>query len=351
MTLRRAVDPLLVEPFWWTASMRGESLFFVDSGHGSATATLLFDHAEQLSLTSATGDIQFEDGRDYTIDGHAGVVSRTAASRIPFATLEELYPGHDPFVLIADDDDFHRRQTSATYAHRRGDWHGYVPRLASVELRRTRERLRASQPLTVCITGDSISEGYNASGFTGAPPHQPPYVDLVVDRLERAFGSRVTLRNYATAGWTSDDGAADVERVANARPDLVIVAYGMNDAGYAEAPHFSANIERIMNGVRAGSPDAEFVLVSPMLPNPRWEYPVSERFDAYRDALARLCGAGTALADLTTLWRDVLVRKGVHDLSGNGINHPNDFGHRLYAQVILALMVEASVWQAPRGQA
>jgi hypothetical protein len=24
---------------------------------------------------------------------------------------------------------------------------------------------------------------------------------------------------------------------------------------------------------------------------------------------------------------------------GNGINHPNDFGHRVYAQVILALLV------------
>ncbi|MBX7074950.1 MAG: hypothetical protein K1X71_17550 [Pirellulales bacterium] len=30
------------------------------------------------------------------------------------------------------------------------------------------------------------------------------------------------------------------------------------------------------------------------------------------------------------------------DLTGNGLNHPNDFGHRLYAQTILALLV-------PRG--
>ena len=28
------------------------------------------------------------------------------------------------------------------------------------------------------------------------------------------------------------------------------------------------------------------------------------------------------------------------DLTGNGVNHPSDFGHRLYAQVILALLVE-----------
>jgi len=51
-----------------------------------------------------------------------------------------------------------------------------------------------------------------------------------------------------------------------------------------------------------------------------------------------MCGAGAALADMTTLWRDLLARKSVHDLTGNGINHPNDFGHRLYAQVILGLL-------------
>ena len=333
-------DRLIVEPFWQSETMSGESLFFVDSGDGTAAATLLFDHAEQLSLTSATGDIEFESGRDYTVDGPAGVVSRTATSRIPFATLEELYPPVDPFVLVGDADEFHRRQTAATYRHRRGDWQGYVPRLAATELRRTLQRLTASQPLTLCITGDSISEGYNASGVTGAPPGQPPYGDLVAAGLERAYGSRVTLENFATSGWTADDGVADVARVVNARPDLVIVAFGMNDAGYAEAPHFAANIEGIMKGVRASAPDAEFVLVSPMLPNPNWAHPAAERFGAYRDALSRLCGTGAALADMTTLWQDLLQRKGVHDLSGNGINHPNDFGHRLYAEVVLALMVE-----------
>jgi lysophospholipase L1-like esterase len=335
------IDPLLLEPFWLSKTMRSESLFFVDRGDGAAMASLLFDRVERLMLATATGEVEFEPGRDYTVDTASGVVRRTAASRIPFATLAELYPPHDPFVLVADDDEFHRRQTIATYLHEPGGWHGYVPRLATVELRRTLQRLAASRPLTVCITGDSISEGYNASGFTGAPPRQPPYGDLVAAGLEQAHGSQVVLCNYATAGWTSDDGVAEVERVANARPDLVIVAFGMNDAGYAEAPDFAANIETIMDGVRVASPDVEFVLVSPMLPNPRWPYPVIERFPAYRDALAALCGAGAALADVTRMWTDLLVRKSVHDLTGNGINHPNDFGHRVYAQVILALLIDS----------
>jgi lysophospholipase L1-like esterase len=339
------VDPRLLEPFWLSETMRGESLFFVDRGDGVPAASLLFAHAEGVTLTSATGDVEFESGLDFVVDGEAGLVRLTTASRIPWATLEELYPAREPFVLIAaEDDEFHRRQTGATYSHRSGDWRGCVPRLAAVELPRTFQRLAASEPLTLCITGDSISEGFNASGVIGAPPFQPPYAALVHSGLEHACQSPITLHNFAVSGWTSDHGVADVSRVAQARPDLVIVAFGMNDAGYAEAPDFAANIAGIMSGVRAASPDAEFVLVSPMLPNPRWDYTVIERFGAYRAALSQLCGAGAALADLTSLWTDLLDRKSVHDLTGNGINHPNDFGHRLYAQTILGLLVEPSMW-------
>jgi hypothetical protein len=43
---------------------------------------------------------------------------------------------------------------------------------------------------------------------------------------------------------------------------------------------------------------------------------------------------------MTQVWFDLLRRKSVYDVTGNGINHPNDFGHRLYAQVILSLLVE-----------
>ena len=147
-----------------------ESLFFVDDGTGAARATLLFAGPERLSVMSATGDVAYEDGRDYTVDRSSGILTLIPGSRIACSTLPELYPADEPYVLIGDGADFHRRQIAATYTHPRSEWHGDVPRSPAIELRRSRERLAASQPLTLCITGDSISEGYNASAFTGAPP-------------------------------------------------------------------------------------------------------------------------------------------------------------------------------------
>jgi hypothetical protein len=43
-------------------------------------------------------------------------------------------------------------------------------------------------------------------------------------------------------------------------------------------------------------------------------------------------------ADATSLWAELLKRKDFHDLTGNGLNHPNDFGHDIYSEVILELL-------------
>src|SRR5262249_21491201 len=95
------VDVRLLEPFWLSTAMRGESLLFVDRGDGIPAASLLFERAERISLTSATGEIQFDAGRDFVVDPEAGVVRLTRGSRIPSVALSALYPAHDPFVLIA----------------------------------------------------------------------------------------------------------------------------------------------------------------------------------------------------------------------------------------------------------
>ena len=57
------IDPLLLQAFWTSTVMRGESLMFVEDADGDATASLLFPPATGLSLTSATGQAIFEEGR------------------------------------------------------------------------------------------------------------------------------------------------------------------------------------------------------------------------------------------------------------------------------------------------
>jgi lysophospholipase L1-like esterase len=342
-----------VESNWKSSTMSGESLFFVGDDE-RATATLLFPPERIVSVTSATGEIEFDDGRDYLVDYTSGCITRLAGSRIPFTSHAELYPPltgprSSPMrrrdssasgLMAADGDVFHRRQVTATYAHRPHLWHGPIPRFAGRALSKTFDRLTGSKRLTMCLMGDSISEGYNASGFIGVAPLQPPFGRLVADGIERAHGASVSFHNFGVAGSTADNGVWATAPVSRVQPDLVLIAYGMNDAGYASAADFTGRIQKIMSQIRGGAPAAEFVLVAPMLPHPEWDYVIEGRILEYRDGLARLCGDGVVIADVTSLWSALLARKSQYDLSGNGINHPNDFGHRLYAQTILGLLVE-----------
>src|SRR5262245_2620538 len=333
--------------------MSGESLFFIGDDE-RATATLLFPPERIVSIMSATGEIEYEDGRAYVVDYQSGFIPRFAGSRIPFPSNAELSPpltgpGSSAMpkrtasasgLISAEGDVFHRRQVTATYFHQLHLWRGPIPRFAGHALSKTFGRLTVSKRLTICLMGDSISEGYNASGFTGVAPFQPPFGQLVAVALERAYGATVSFHNFAVAGSTADNGIWETASVSKAQPDLVLIAYGMNDAGYASATDFVARIQKIMHEIRRRVPDAEFVLVAPMLPHREWDYVIDGRIPEYRDGLASLCDEGVVLADVTSLWSALLTRKSQYDLSGNGINHPNDFGHRMYAETILGLLIE-----------
>jgi lysophospholipase L1-like esterase len=319
----------LIDPFWLSATMHRESVMFVESAGRTTSARLLFRPEEILAVQSASADISYVEGDDYQIDRQDARIVRAPGSRIPSIDVET--------IASADGSLTHHRTTVVTYAHA-DRWQRFVPAPAVTELPRVRRRLERREPLTICLCGDSIAEGYDASGFHHLRPYQPPFAMLVALGLQQRTGAKIQFHNFGTAGWTTADALWDSERITALHPDLVLVAFGMNDASYADAGEYAMNMSSLLGRVRADVPDTEFLLVSPMLPTPECRWLVHSRFAEYRDALATLTGEGVALADVTRLWTDLIVQKNPHDLSGNGLNHPNDFGHCMYAQTILAVL-------------
>jgi lysophospholipase L1-like esterase len=281
-------------------------------------------------VTNVTRSATFEEGRDFLVDAPDRRLRLTATSRMPFVRLAALAP--------ADPSQVDERLVAVTYTHAADRWTGYVPPNAGALLPQTLDSLRRQQPITVCVLGDSISQGCDASGPRGVPPGQPPFASLVATGLTLRHGGPVRLHNLAVSGSSSEDGRWLSPDVAQHEPDLVVVAFGMNDACYEEAAQFASHITDSLRRVADACPRAEFVLVSPMRPTPECTWVAHERFSRYRQALVDMAGPGVAVADVTALWDSVLERKHPHELSGNGTNHPNDFGHRLYAQTILATM-------------
>jgi lysophospholipase L1-like esterase len=352
-------DLNLLEPFWKGETSHREGLFFIQESDGEAPAArLFFPPARIVFLRSASGEAVYDEGKDYRVDAAARRILLPAGSSIPFMRRREMYlPAGSPnaishrlgdpdtFLVFGEGNWFHRRQAEVTYTHMAGLWRGFVPPFAGQDLPAAMARLKSRAPLTLCVLGDSIAAGGNAS--LQVPPFQPAFPELFALGLERVFGSKVTVTNLAKGGTTAEYGVEVAPLAAAGAPHLVLVAFGMNDVSRQNALQYQGHIARIIQIVRAQSPAAEFILVAPMRANPEWAPSPAEEFPRHRDALAGLCGRGAALADLTSLYAEILRHKNYHDLTGNGVNHANDFGHRLYAQGILSLVV-AGVG-APQG--
>lgn len=341
-----------LRPFWRGEVMEGESILFVrDEPTREARASVLFPIRRVLAVRSSSGAVTYEEGRDYTWEAGSRAIVVPPGSRIATATPESLRrpANSQPFRLAHRDGgedirfgaklEYHDLQTVVTYEHAPGLWAAPVPRFDPAALPTALRKLRDREPLKVVVLGDSISTGCNASGWAGGPPFQPGYPDLVARRLRAQYGGPVEVANLAVGGKDSAWGLTMVDAVVAAEPDLVLLAFGMNDAAGRAAADFGRNIAATMAGIRARRPAAEFILVAPMLGNPDWVALRPELFPQYRDALAGLAGPGVALADLTATWAEFLRLKRDRDQTGNGVNHPNDFGHRVYAQVIAALLL------------
>ncbi|HEY2153759.1 MAG TPA: SGNH/GDSL hydrolase family protein, partial [Vicinamibacterales bacterium] len=220
-------QPSLVDPFWLSDTMYGETVVFGQKVDGPAEAQLLFTPDRVARVSDAAGTTDYLEGIDYALNAGTRRMSLTQASRIGTISEAELAAGEVNSI---------RERTVCVTYHHTSDASAWRPSVEGGPLPLVSARLRRKQGLTICVLGDSISEGYDSSGFHGVTPHAPGYTKLVASTLEEQHGARVTLDNLAVAGSTAADGIWQAERVRDANPDLVIVAFGMNDACYAEAP-------------------------------------------------------------------------------------------------------------------
>lgn len=338
----------LFEPFWKSKAVYGEMIAPIrEPGSSLADGTLLFEPERILAIRSPDGSTIYEEGRDYSIDRKHRRLVLTPQSKIPFLDRKALYTNkkdekvitdkvNEPNVyLVYSESWFLGYQVEVDYI-RNEPWTGFTPHFAGNILPKTVAKLKAGETLKIGVTGDSISTGCTAS--RNNPPFAPGYVTLLQMGLEKAYGTKVKITNLAVGGTTATQGLANIAKVIEEKPDLVIIAFGMNDSGQYDVACYSGQIAGMISAVNSALPDTEILLVASSLPNPEWSWAQASQFPKYRDALKLMMRPGIALADMTSLYADILARKRYLDLTGNGLNHTNDYGHRLYAQAILALL-------------
>ncbi len=101
----------------------------------------------------------------------------------------------------------------------------------------------------------------------------------------------------------------------------------------------------MVEAVRAQHPACEFILVATSTPNPILTDEKAPfwgnqcRFGAALECIAQdPAYGGIAVADITGMQAALHSRKRFIDTTGNHVNHPNDFFHRLYAQFLCGML-------------
>ena len=360
----------LFEKFWDTARISQEPVCFAERDDGTFSGgCLLFPPYAIEAVTSHDGTVHYLEGRDFLLDGERLI--RTPASRIPVLPRGEYCRPYDgaretAWLRLPDGErylaifpDVFRYQILVTYSHS-AHWEGVVPPDSSAALTRSKNKLRSGGPFRIVFYGDSITAGWEASGCDeevidmrdcrpfrlriNRPPYIPAWAELVTSRLRAAYPSASIQKwNRGAGGSTTAWGVAHAkELVCPHVPDLVILAFGMNSL-CDPAQTYRAQIDTIIHTIREDAPTCDFLLVSPMVPSPEIAGFAGNTLAQQEAALWDIAHdtAGIGVAPVHAVSSELLRRgKTYYELTGNCINHPNDFSVRLYAQTVLTALGE-----------
>lgn len=209
--------------------------------------------------------------------------------------------------------------------------------------------LREKKPLRVVCYGDSISEvGRSPQWHGGASAAEKNWGQQLGALLKAAYpDSTVTVLNYGIGGHNSYEGLGRLDGLLPLKPDLVLIEFGANDCCYhyllpeetklaqqtlAQWAHERTGADVMILGVAGDNPLQPFFLH------------LNETAKAIREAAAAvnvpyvdLRAAVLKATDDGKRWAEF------HLAAGNC--HPNDAGHRVWAEAVFAAVQGALIGQ------
>ena len=332
-------------PLWEGNTVYNETLMFV----GETEAPLLYMPDQVISVRSFDLKTEYVLGEDYTVCD--GKIVLTENTRIPSFSLEEFYPSEGvpgksfgcliegrPYIFFSEGSTIFKRQIHVTYTHS-DSWTGFLPR-KSEKFSRFIEKASRGDEVTVLFFGDSITTGANSSGRVDCEPYAETWMEMIVHSMKDYFkNDKIKYVNTAVGGKATPWAIEELqERAIDIDPDLMFLGFGMNDGGRS-AEEEGSLMNQLIDSFVSACPDCDVALIAPMLPHFRlkgfWGH--QPEFEA---VFAEICAKHRHmdLIPVTSVHTEVLKHKRYYDMTGNNVNHPNDFLARIYAQTALKVL-------------
>lgn len=339
-----------LQPFWTADTIYSEAVMPIKDGDQNAEGRLLFKAKKILSVKDTYLQKEYKKRRDWKYRN--GKIILTKKSTAPYFTRNELVfdqkkegislrgKKEGSFVLFSEKGLLQSRQLAVTYIKKKTDeWEGAVPAYAENLLPGTLNKLKTGQSLKIVFYGNSIETGANSSITLNQSPYLPTWTEMIVYNLQNHYSSPIRFKNVSKGGMSAKWGLENTDTLVNREnPDLAIIGFGMNDGtGKVPPDTFITRIKGIIQAVRSANPHCEFIVIATMLANPEAIH--SQIQQEYLAPVKALTTKGVAVADMTSIHGELLKHKAYQDMTGNNINHPNDYLARWYAQVIGALLI------------
>lgn len=359
-------DPKVSDPFFYGNVIYNETVMLRTQEDGTGLGYLRFAPTKIISIRDFTLTTEYTEGSDYVIDGNA--ISAPTGSRIGHWTNRQMWGEEDlpdPYVIkdnlsnrdtdcmrmgatiYTESPFYYGTQVYVTYAYDINDLDlESLPSSQIEKMPSLKAKLEAKAgTLKIAGIGDSVMEGCSSSVNFDHEPYQKPFFDLFGEAIAHKYGLEVTAENMGVGGTTSADGTQKslLDKVVKYAPDLLLIHYGINDLGGGATPNgYMDNILYIVTYLKENLPDLEIILMSPLTPNPRVYDQI--RLESYVNKLEDVADSFTGVVLLDAYaYGNYLLENGrdYYDMTGNGINHPNDYGHRVYTGALLATIETA----------
>ncbi len=332
---------------------------------------LMYPISNIVSVRSYDLQTYYVEGYDFEVNAEGNLVI-LPASRIKMADF-------GPTFTVTDETDYWKSDdanigiteysdaTSAkntiviTYEHD-DDWTGTKQTSVEDELD-VFQKLRNGEDVHIVFFGDSMTSGWSASGgktdvYTADndgtttssgvyfAPYAPNWMTMFIEGLKEEYpDANITWENLSLGGKTSAWGLANFEArynlLKNKDIDLFLIGWGINDNGsnYTVA-QYKTSQKAIIDAVRAKCSDVSVLLYGANCTNLYSNMYEKDILLGYETANKEIAATydNVAANNLTSIFMEINERKLAGDLLGNNLNHANDFGCRIYAQVMLSAM-------------
>ncbi len=362
-------------PMWEGNTVYQETAVVTKNSEGEYNdIQLLYDIDEIIEVRNFALSKTYIYDKDYTVDN--GKIKILDGTTIPSI----LETATDNAAGFGNGDRLLQYQISVTYTHN-DSWDGFVPSDKSANLSKFYQKLDAGEDVNMVFFGDSITVGYHSSGMkegdawkyisaansnTGSTivvdrqtamteygfpaydqimlaPYAPNWAHTVHSKMQEKYPeSKINYINVAAGSSdSSNHGVANLQKaVIDKDPDIVFIAFGTNEPKRIKE-YMKENHKIMIDGILAANPDCAIVLVSPTVPNLD-NTGSAQNFalfqEAYYELQSEYTDAQIAVVPVYDVAQVMMERKLYRDVSGNNINHPNDFGSRVYSHSVMKVL-------------